>query len=263
MSLKTPGEIDAMAEAGRAVALAIDKMKRAIVPGKTTTIELDTIAREELARHGAKPSLLGYHPSFSPVAYEHTACISVNDEVIHGVPSERVLKDGDVVGLDLVGNVDGWHADSTITVIVGTGSKLAQRLVTVTRESMWHGINAAKAGATLGDIGYAVQKLVERNGFGVVRDLSGHGIGRSVHEGQLNVANFGRPGTGTRLEVGMTFCVEPMTTAGRYQVTHRKGDPWAVITADHSLGAHFEHTIAVTPDGPRVLTALPAAPSGS
>ncbi len=247
-----------MAQAGRAVALGLDRMKRCIVPGKTTTLELDEIARDELKKHGALPSLDGYKPAFSSVTYHHATCIAINDEVIHGVPSkDRVIRNGDVVGLDLTAHVDGWHADSAITVIVGTANKQAQRLVAVAQEALTHGIKAAFVGATLGDIGYAVQRLVERNGFGVIRDLSGHGIGRSVHEEGLEVANFGQPGRGVRLQAGMTFSIEPMITAGSPTVTHRKGDPWAVVTRDGSLGAHFEHTIVVTPDGPVILTALP------
>lgn len=258
ISLKTPDEIATMAAAGKAVAMGLDRMKRAIVPGETTTLELDEIAREELKKHGAISSLDGYHPSFSAVPYLHAACISINEEVIHGVPSkDRVIRNGDVVGLDLTAHIDGWHADSAITVIVGNGTKQAQRLVTITQESLQHGIKAAQAGATLGDIGFAIQRLVERNGFGIIRELSGHGIGRSVHEEGLEVANFGRPGQGVKLQVGMTFSIEPMTTAGKPGVTHRHDDPWAVITRDGSIGAHFEHTIALTESGPVILTALP------
>lgn len=252
-----------MAAAGQAVAHSLAAMKAAIVPGQTTTQDLEEIALETLAKHGAKPSLKGYRPSFSQVTYQHATCISINDEVIHGVPSPtRVLREGDVVGLDMVGNIDGWHADSTITVIVGSGSKVAQRLVSVTREAMWHGIRAALAGNTLGDIGFAVQRLVEKNGFNVVRDLSGHGIGRSVHEEGLDVVNFGIRGRGIRLVPGMTFCVEPMTAAGKGATMHKPGDPWTVFIKDGSLGAHWEHTVAVTEKGPRVLTLLEGQPMG-
>lgn len=254
ITLKTPEQIEKMAQAGRAVALGLHAMKRAIVPGKTTTLELDAIALDTLRANGAEPSLLNYHPSFSKVPYLHTSCISINEEVIHGVPSERVIKNGDLVGLDLTAHVDGWHADSAITVIAGSGSKLAQRLLSVCLESLMQGIRAAVVGATLGDIGWTVQRLVEKNGFGVIRELSGHGIGQSVHEDGLEVANFGRPGHGVRLQAGMTFSIEPMITAGGYFVTHRRNDPWAVITRDGSLGAHFEHTIVVQECGPRILT---------
>lgn len=254
ITLKSPAQIEKMAQAGRAVAMGLQAMKRAIVPGKTTTIELDQIALDTIRAEGAEPSLLNYKPGFSSVAYLHTTCISINDEVIHGVPAERVIKNGDVVGLDLAASIDGWHADSAITVIAGSGSRQAQRLISVCQEALAQGIQAAKVGNTLGDIGATVQRLVEKNGFGVIRELSGHGIGRSVHEEGLEVANFGRAGTGVRLEAGMTFSIEPMITAGSPAVTHRRGDPWAVITRDGSLGAHFEHTIVVTADGPLILT---------
>lgn len=257
ITLKTADQIEKMAQAGLAVAMGLDRMRRAIVPGQTTTLELDALAEEELAKHGAVPSLKGYHPSFSRVPYLHTTCISINDEVIHGVPSERVIKNGDVVGLDLTAHVDGWHADSAITVIVGTGTKQAQRLVSVAQEALAQAIRATRVGATLGDLGSTIQKLVERNGFGVIRELSGHGIGRSVHEEGLEVANFGTPGRGVRLAAGMTFSIEPMITVGSPAVTHRRNDPWAVITKDGSLGAHFEHTVALLEDGPRILTKLP------
>lgn len=256
MRLKTQGEIDAMQVAGKAAAATLHAMKSACVVG-TTTMALELIARNELSRYGATPALLNYHPRFSRVPYQFATCISVNDEVIHGQPSEKtVLKDGDVVGLDLVANVDGWLADTAITVIVGTGSTKAQRLLSVTQEAMWHGIRKAILGAKMGDVSNAVQRLVEKNGFGVIRELTGHGVGCEVHEEGLDVPNFGRPGKGPTLQVGMTFCVEPMVTAGSPAIRHRPGDPWAVVTRDGSIGAHFEHTIAITSDGPRVLTAL-------
>jgi methionyl aminopeptidase len=254
--LKTKEEIAKMAAAGKAVADGLQQMKRAIIPGKTTTLDLDALALEVIRSHGAEPSLLNYHPSFSRVPYLHTTCISINEEVIHGVPSARVIRDGDVVGLDLTAHIDGWHADSAITVIVGAARKNSQRLVSVAQEALAQAIQAVKVGATLGDIGFTVQRLVERNGFGVIRDLSGHGIGTSVHEEGLEVANFGKPGTGVRLQAGMTFSIEPMITAGSPLVTHRRNDPWAVITKDGSLGAHFEHTIALLDDGPVILTKL-------
>lgn len=246
-----------MALAGRAVASGLDLMRRSIVPGKTTTLDLDAIALEEIRRHGAEPSLLNYHPAFSREPYRHTTCISINEEVIHGVPANRVIRQGDVVGLDLTAHIDGWHADAAITVIVGDAGRIAQRLVTVALEALHHGIRAAQVGAYTGDISAAVQRLVERNKFGVIRELSGHGIGQSVHEDGLEIPNFGRAGTGVRLQAGMTFSIEPMITVGSPAVTHRRNDPWAVITRDGSLGAHFEHTVALTEDGPRILTILP------
>ena len=243
-----------MAEAGRAAAKALKAMQAAIVAGQTTTMDLEEVARETLRAEGAKPALLGYHPPFSKVRYEHATCISVNEQVIHGVPGPRVLKNGDVVSLDLVAEIDGWMADTTVTVIVGTGSPKAQRLVEVTRAALQRGIEVIKPGLRLGDLGNTIQKIVERNGFSVVRELAGHGVGSAVHEEGLDVYNFGKPGTGVELRPGMTFAVEPMVSAGRPQVVHRDGDPWTIYMKDNSLAAHWEHTVAVTEDGCRVLT---------
>jgi methionyl aminopeptidase len=220
-------------------------------------MDLENAARAELAANGATPALLGYHPRFSKVPYEFATCISVNDEVIHGQPSSTtILREGDVVGMDLVANVDGWLADTAITVLVGKGSLKAQRLLSVTQEALRHGISKAQVGAKMGDISSAVQRLVERNGFGVIRELSGHGVGSEVHEEGIDVPNFGFPGKGLSLQIGMTFCIEPMVTAGAPGIKHRPGDPWAVITRDGSIGAHFEHTVAITEQGPRILTTI-------
>ncbi len=254
MTLKTPGEIDAMAVAGSAAARTAQAMKAAIVPGKTTTAELDEVARETLKSLGATPALLDYHPPFSEVPYRHATCISINEQVIHGVPGPRVIKAGDIVSLDLVANVDGWLADHTITVMVGDVSPKAQRLVEVTRAALNRAIEVIRPGLRLGDLGNTIQKLVEKNRFAVVTELAGHGIGRTVHEEGLDVFNFGKPGTGVVLEPGMTFAVEPMTTAGRPAVEHRAGDPWTIYSKDRSLACHWEHTVAVTEDGCRVLT---------
>jgi methionyl aminopeptidase len=254
MTLKTPAEIDAMAVAGRAAARTLRAMQEAIVPGQTTTMDLEEIARETLRAQGAKPALLGYHPAFSRVAYEYATCISVNEQVIHGVPGPRVLRSGDIVSLDLVADVDGWLADTTITVPLGTVSPKAQRLVEVTRAALTRAIEVIRPGLRLGDLGNTIQKIVERNGFSVVRELAGHGVGRAVHEEGVDVFNFGRPGTGLELRPGMTFAVEPMVSAGKPGVEHMKGDPWTIYTKDRSLACHWEHTVAVTEDGCRVLT---------
>jgi methionyl aminopeptidase len=254
MTLKTPGEIDAMAEAGQAAARTLRAMREAIVPGQTTTLDLEEVARETLASLGATPALLGYHPAFSKVAYEHATCISVNDQVIHGVPSTRVLRKGDIVSLDLVANVDGWLADTTITVGVGDIPPKAQKLIEVTRAALTRAVEVIRPGLRLGDLGNTIQKLVEKNGFSVVRELAGHGIGQSVHEDGLDIFNFGRPGAGLELRPGMTFAVEPMVAAGKPAIEHRLGDPWTIYTRDRSLAAHWEHTVAVTEDGCRVLT---------
>jgi methionyl aminopeptidase len=255
MKLKTSSEIDAMAVAGRAAALTLRKMRSLAAPG-VSTMDLEDAARAELQLQGARPALLGYHPKFSSVPYEYATCISVNDEVIHGQPSPKcILREGDVVGLDLVADVEGWLADTAITIIVGKGSLKAQRLLSVTQEALRHGIAKARAGARMGDVSSAVQRIIERNGFGVIRELSGHGVGSEVHEEGIDVPNFGFPGKGLPIQVGMTFCIEPMVTAGAPGVKHRPGDPWAVVTRDGSIGAHFEHTVAITEDGARILTA--------
>ncbi|MDX1931369.1 MAG: type I methionyl aminopeptidase [Capsulimonadales bacterium] len=253
--LKTPGEIDAMRQAGIAVATALRTMRDAIVAGETTTLFLDEIAGEVLKQFNAKPALRGYKPSFSNVPYLHNTCISLNHEVIHGVPSaSRIIREGDLISLDMTGSVDGWCADSTITVPVGVTSEKARRLSQITREAMYKGIEQARIGRTIGDIGYAIQRHVERNGMSVVRDMVGHGIGEAPHEPGLDVPNFGRPRRGIPLQVGMTFAIEPMVTLGKGDVEHASFDPWTIVSKDGSLAAHWEHTIAVTREGPVILT---------
>jgi methionyl aminopeptidase len=257
--LKSPEEIEMMRRAGRVVAEALTAMRDAIVPGKTTTAQLDEIAYETLKRRGAKPILLGYKPSFSDVPYQHSTCISVNDAVVHGVPDrKRVLQNGDIVSLDMDASIDGWCADSTITVPVGEVSSAAKNLLTVTREALYRGIAQARVGNTIGDISAAVQRHAERSRYGVVRELVGHGIGRTPHEKGLDVPNYGRPGQGVKLRPGMTFCIEPMVNIGTREILHKDGDPWTVFTQDGSLSAHFEHTIAITEDGPDILTLPPS-----
>lgn len=254
MRLKTTSEIDLMTVAGKAAARTLQKMKASLAVG-ISTMDLEEIAREELRLQGARPALLNYHPKFSAVPYKFATCISVNDEVIHGQPSPtRILKEGDVVGMDLVADVDGWLADTAITAVVGMANVKAQRLLSVTQEALRHGINKAVAGARMGDVSSAIQRLVEKNGFGVIRELSGHGVGSEVHEEGIDVPNFGFAGKGLLLQVGMTFCIEPMVTAGAPGIKHRPGDPWAVVTRDGSIGAHFEHTVAITENGTRILT---------
>lgn len=256
MRLKTEEEIAAMRRAGQAVAAALRAMRDAIVPGETTTLHLDEVAEAVLKEYGAKPALKGYKPSFSNVPYQHVTCISINNEVIHGVPSaRRVIRNGDLISLDMTASMDGWCADSTITVPVGNVSDRAKKLSIITREAMYKGIAQARVGATIGDVGYAIQRHVEKNGFNVVRDMVGHGIGRMPHEPGLDVPNYGRPRTGIVLQAGMTFCIEPMVAAGKADVEHPEGDVWTIVTHDKSLAAHWEHTVAVTDSGPVILTA--------
>jgi methionyl aminopeptidase len=258
IKLKTPAEIEAMRQAGKAVSAALSAMKEAIVPDVTTTAQLDDVAHEVLKAHGAVPTLLGYKPSFSKVPYPRVSCISVNEEILHAVPSEkRVLRSGDVVTLDLDASIDGWVADSAITVGVGEISALAKNLILVTRESLYKAIAQAKPGNTMGDVSAAMQRHVERSRFNVIRSCTGHGIGRTPHE-DPSVPCYGRPNSGPKLKPGMTFCIEPMVMTGHFEVVHRPGDDWAILTEDGSLSAHFEHTVAITDKGVDILT-LPAA----
>lgn len=244
--LKRPEEIEKMRAAGKVVAQALKAMNEAIVPGKTTMLELDAIAAKIIEDAGGSPSFLGYK------GYPAATCISINEVVVHGIPSERVLQEGDIVGLDLGVCLDGWIGDSAWTFPVGEISPDAQRLLNVTRESLYQGIAKAKIGNRIGDISHAVQKYVESHGYGVVRDLVGHGIGRSMHE-EPSVPNFGKPGTGPVLREGMTICIEPMVSQGTWKVKTLP-DQWTMVTADGKLAAHFEHMVAITRSGPDILT---------
>jgi methionyl aminopeptidase len=256
--LKTPEEIEMMRLAGRVVAEALLTMRGAIVPDVTTTLDLDEIAAEVLRKRGAKSAFLGYQPSFSSVPYRYHTCLSVNEEVVHGLPSDRrVLRHGDIISLDMGASIDGWFADSAITVPVGEISSQAKNLLTVTRDALYKGISQAWPGRTVGDIGAAVQRHAERNRFKVVRELVGHGIGNTVHE-DPQVPNHGRAGGGARLKVGMTICIEPMINVGTQSITHLPGDDWTISTGDRSLSAHFEHTVAITEHGPDILTLPPS-----
>ncbi len=258
-TLKTAAELEAMRHAGTAVAVALKAMRDALAPG-TTTLELDEIAGETLRSLGASSALLNYKPPFSDVHYLHNTCISIGNEVLHGVPNAaRTIKEGDLVKLDLAAAVDGWCADSAVTVIVGgKGAPRAEKILATTRDALWNAIRVAVSGNTMGDVSHAMQRTIERNGLGVVTDLVGHGIGRTPHEEGLDVPCVGKPGSGPRLIAGMTFCIEPMVTCGSGEVEHLGTDPWTIVSADGTLGAHFEHTVAITESGPPiVLTQLP------
>jgi methionyl aminopeptidase len=245
--LKSRADIDKMRAAGRVVARALRVMAESIVPGKTTLAELDTIAKRIVEEANGRPSFLNYR------GFPASTCINVNDTVVHGIPDNTVLREGDIVGLDLGVQLDGWHADGAWTYPVGSISKEAQRLLNVTQESLFQGISKAKVGNRIGDIAAAVQKYVESNGYAVVRDLVGHGIGRNLHEEPSSVPNFGRAGRGELLREGTTICIEPMVNEGTFKV-NTLPDKWTLKTADGSLSAHFEHTIAVTKGGPEILT---------
>jgi methionyl aminopeptidase len=245
--LKSQSEIAKMRASGRVVARALREMFEAIVPGKTTPLDLDGIAARIVAEAGGTPSFLNYK------GFPNSACISVNEVVVHGIPTDIPLQEGDIVSLDMGVYLDGWHADSAWTYPVGTITPEAQRLLNVTRESLYQGIGKAKPGNRIGDIAAAVQKYVEQNGYSVVRDLVGHGIGRNLHEEPHNVPNYGKAGKGELLKEGLTICIEPMVNQGTHRV-ETLPDKWTLVTADRKLAAHFEHTIAVTKSGPEILT---------
>ncbi|MBO5726267.1 MAG: type I methionyl aminopeptidase [Clostridia bacterium] len=246
--LKTGRELALMKEACRISAGALKVIEQAIEPGITTG-ELDRIAEKYILSQGAKPNFKGYH------GYPATACISINNEVIHGIPSvTRKINNGDIVSVDLGATINGYHGDNAATFAVGEIDTEAKRLIDTTRESLYEGIKMARAGGRTGDIGYAIQSYVESRGFSVVREYVGHGVGTALHESP-EVPNFGTPGRGVRLLPGMTLAIEPMINIGKPNVKVMP-DGWTVLTCDGSLSAHFEHTIAITPDGPQIMTKL-------
>ena len=245
--IKTEDEIAAMRQAGRIVAMILKTMVEQIRPGMETK-ELDTIAARELEKRGAKSSFKGYR------GFPANLCVSINEEIVHGIPGKRVLREGDIVSLDFGAIFDGFQGDAAVTVGVGKISGEAKELIDVTRGALEAGIKAAYAGARLGDVSYAIQDYVEhqRKGYKVVREYTGHGIGRDMHE-EPQITNFGLPGSGPVLKKGMTLALEPMVNAGDWR-TRVGDDQWTVYTYDNSLSAHFEHTIAVTDGEPEVLT---------
>lgn len=246
IEIKTPKEIEKMRRAGQLLSSVFRALAPQIVPG-VSTAELDAFARKLIEEAGAIPAFLGYH------GYPATLCTSVNDQVVHGIPGKYVLKEGDILSVDCGLVLDGFYADSAITFPVGEVSELAQRLIDTTRRALEAGIEQMVPNNRLGTLQAAIQQVIESEGFSVVREYTGHGIGRQMHE-PPQILNFGTPGTGLRLRPGMVFAIEPMVNAGTWK-TRVLEDGWTVVTADGSLSAHFEHTIAVTDDGPLVLTA--------
>lgn len=242
---KSAAELDTMREAGRITAAALRVVAAAVRPG-VTTAELDALAEEAIRAAGARPAFKGYH------GFPGTLCTSVDSQVVHGIPGPRVLKEGQIVSVDCGAIVDGYYGDSAMTFPVGAVSDEAKALMRVTRESLEAGIARCIPGMRLYDVSAAVQAVAEAAGFGVVREYVGHGIGRAMHE-DPQVPNYGKAGTGPTLKSGMVLAIEPMINAGRADVKSLD-DGWTVVTADGSLSAHFEHTVAVTEDGPRVLT---------
>lgn len=245
--LKTAKEIEEMKEANRIVAEILEGLKGMVKPGITTE-ELDGFAEDRLRERKAKSAFKGYR------GYPKTLCTSVNSQVVHGIPSMNPLKDGDLLSIDFGAYYKGFYGDAAITVPVGNASEEAIRLKNIAEESLYVGIEKACPGNRLSDISHAIQSHVERNGFSVVREFVGHGIGRSLHE-EPQVPNFGTPGLGVRLKAGMVLAIEPMINAGRSEVKVLQ-DGWTAVTKDGSLSAHFEHTVAITEAGPIILTRL-------
>ena len=244
--LKNAREIKIMREAGRISAVALQLAGQAVEPG-VSTAELDRIAERYILSQGAKPNFKGYN------GFPATACISINDQVIHGIPSKnRIIKQGDIVSIDLGALFEGFHGDNAATFAAGDVSPGAERLMNVTEESLYEGIKAARSGSRVGDISFAVQSYVEARGYSVVRQFVGHGVGASLHE-EPEVPNFGKPGHGPRLLPGMTLAIEPMINMGTEKVKILP-DGWTVLTADGALSAHFEKSIVITADGPQILT---------
>jgi methionyl aminopeptidase len=245
--IKSPSEMEMMRQVGRIVAAILELLMKRIEPGMITE-ELDAITARELRMYGATSSFKGYR------GFPANLCVSVNDELVHGIPGKRVLEEGDIVSLDFGALYRGFHGDAALTVGVGKISPQAEALLKATEGALWAGIAAARGGGHLSDISAAIQSFAESRGFSVVREYVGHGIGRQMHE-EPQIPNFGSPGQGPVLKKGMTLALEPMLNAGGWR-TKVASDQWTVTTADGSLSAHFEHTIAITDGEPEVLTRL-------
>lgn len=246
ITIKSAHQIDKMREACRITKGALDLLAAHVRPG-ITTAQLDSIAHKYILSQGAKPNFLHYN------GFPGSICASVNDQVVHGIPHKNVvLREGDIISIDMGAVKNGFHGDAARTFAVGKVSAEAEKLIRVTRESFFEGVKYLKHGAKLGDISYAIQSYVESNGFSVVRDLVGHGIGESLHE-DPQVPNFGHKGRGVKLAAGMTLAIEPMVNAGAYEV-EVLDDDWTVVTADGSLSAHYENTVLITRDGYEILT---------
>ncbi|MCC6277534.1 MAG: type I methionyl aminopeptidase [Oligoflexia bacterium] len=244
-TLKSKRELEQIKKACRVVAEVLATLSSELTEGMSTT-DLDNRAYELTLKFGAQPAFKGYH------GYPATLCVSVNEEVVHGIPDGRIIRNGDIVGIDFGVSIDGWFGDSAVTIPVGSISKEAKQLVETTKECLDRAIDCCVPGNRLGDIGYAVQSLAESRGYGVVREFVGHGIGRALHE-EPQIPNYGKKGSGIILEPGMVLAIEPMITAGSHRVKVLKNN-WTAVTVDGSLAAHFEHTVAITDQGPVILT---------
>jgi methionyl aminopeptidase len=251
IELKSPDEIDKMSRASKIVAEVLEALRGQVRPGVSTE-ELDQFAEKFIVDRGGVPAFKGYQ--VRDRVYHHTLCTSINDAVVHGIPSKQTLKEGDIIGLDLGVIVEGYYGDAAITVPVGAVSPAVTRLLQITEEALYKGIAQALVGHRISDISHAVQTHAEAAGFSVVTEFVGHGIGRRLHE-EPQIPNYGEPGKGPRLKAGMALAIEPMINFGRPE-TRCLEDGWTAVTRDGSLSAHFEHTIAVTDAGPRILTKL-------
>ena len=243
--LKGPRDIEKIRASCRIAAEALLKVTEAVAPG-VTTLALDQVAETYIRKRGGVPSAKGYK------GYPGSICVSVNEEVVHGIPGKRLLREGDLLAVDIAVKKEGYHGDMNVSMIVGEGSPEARRLLEVTRQAMEIGIQASIAGKRMGDVGHAIQHYVEGQGFSIVRDFCGHGIGKAFHE-EPQLLHFGRPGTGWKIEPGAVFTVEPMVNQGGPEVRVLEDD-WTAVTLDGSLSAQFEHTVVVTPEGPQVLS---------
>jgi methionyl aminopeptidase len=258
ITIKSDADIAGMRVAGRLASEVLDYITPFVVPGVSTG-ELDRLCHDYMVNvQGTIPAPLNYAPP-GHAPYPKSICTSVNHQVCHGVPGEKILKTGDIVNLDITVIKDGWHGDTSRMFRVGETSIQAKRLIQITYESMWIGIAEVRPGAKLGDIGHAIQRHAENSGYSVVREFCGHGIGRNFHE-EPQVLHYGKAGTGMTLEVGMCFTIEPMINAGRRDI-RQLNDGWSIVTKDHSLSAQWEHTILVTPDGYDVLTLSAGSPA--
>ena len=255
VTIKSKKEVEQMREACRITALVYEVLEKEIHAGMST-LELDKIAEQIIREHGAVPAQKGYPSGIKGVPpFPATLCVSVNDEVIHGIPSKRtIIQEGDVVSIDLVTFKNGFHGDAARTFIVGKASKEAQKLVDITKQAFFEGIKFAKPGFRIGDISHRIGEFVESHGYNVVREFQGHGIGRQMHE-DPGIPNYGKAGRGMRIEPGMTLAIEPMVMAGKPNILELD-DGWTIVTEDGSLAAHYENTILITENEPEVLTLL-------
>lgn len=252
MELRSPEEIKIMAEGGKHLGGVLQQLRKEVKAG-ISTLALDKIAHDLIVKAGDTPAFLGYRPGGAQRAYPYTLCTSVNDVIVHGQPSQFILEEGDIIKLDLGLKHKGFYLDSAITVGVGKISSHAKKLMAVTEEAMYAGIKEAKPGQALGDIGYAIQRVVQKNGFSVAEGLTGHGIGKVLHDDPI-VFNFGQKGRGEKLVPGMVLAIEPMVAVGLGDILQLKDESYGM--ADNSLSAQFEHTVAITEKGPMILTKI-------